>query len=164
MQKKLCRPVPLEMIGSLTVATLRELAAEAGSKGGRSTAPAAAASDDAAAEETSAPAEEAPAPQAQAAAAAPETVVTSKKVQTPSPVVAQQKVEAVSARKVEATVEAVGVAKKVLGLSVEMFPRAKCDSAHFMPWCSTADEVAAWVLRREMKNRSNSALSVNVLD
>ncbi len=36
MQKKLCRPIPLEMIGSLTVATLRELAAEAGSKGGRS--------------------------------------------------------------------------------------------------------------------------------
>ena len=39
MQKKLCRPIPLEMIGSLTVATLRELAAEAGSKGGRSSAP-----------------------------------------------------------------------------------------------------------------------------
>lgn len=38
MQKKLCRPIPLEMIGSLTVATLRELAAEAGSKGGRSSA------------------------------------------------------------------------------------------------------------------------------
>ena len=38
MQKKLCRPVPLEMIGTLTVATLRELAAEAGSKGGRSSA------------------------------------------------------------------------------------------------------------------------------
>ena len=39
MQKKLCRPIPLEMIGSLTVATLRELASEAGSKGGRSSAP-----------------------------------------------------------------------------------------------------------------------------
>ena len=39
MQKKLCRPIPLEMIGSLTVATLRELAAEGGSKGGRSSAP-----------------------------------------------------------------------------------------------------------------------------
>ncbi|CAK0786732.1 hypothetical protein CVIRNUC_009946 [Coccomyxa viridis] len=57
MQKKLCRPIPLEMIGSLTVATLRELAAEAGSKGGRSSAAPAA---EAAAEvdEASAPAEE----------------------------------------------------------------------------------------------------------
>ena len=41
MQKKLCRPVPLEMIGSLTVATLRELAAEAGAKSGRPAAQAA---------------------------------------------------------------------------------------------------------------------------
>ena len=43
MQKKLCRPVPLEMIGSLTVATLRELAAEVGGgakSGGASAAPA----------------------------------------------------------------------------------------------------------------------------
>ncbi len=56
MQKKLCRPVPLEMIGSLTVATLRELAAEAGSKGGRSAA--AAVSEEESAPEAAAPAEE----------------------------------------------------------------------------------------------------------
>ncbi|EIE23140.1 hypothetical protein COCSUDRAFT_47508 [Coccomyxa subellipsoidea C-169] len=77
MQKKLCRPVPLETIGTLTVATLRELAAEAGSKGGRSAPKAAAADDSAAADEGSAPAEEAPAPQAQAAA--PEVEAASKK-------------------------------------------------------------------------------------
>lgn len=89
MQKKLCRPVPLETIGTLTVATLRELAAEAGSKGGRPAAQAAPA-DDSAAEEASAPAQEAPGSQAQAAAPA---VETSKKVQAPSPVAPPQKAE-----------------------------------------------------------------------
>ena len=87
MQKKLCRPVPLETIGTLTVATLRELAAEAGSKGGRPAA-AAAPADDSAAEEASASAQEAPASQVQAAAPA---VETSKKVQAPSPVAPPQK-------------------------------------------------------------------------
>lgn len=70
MQKKLCRPVPLEMIGSLTVATLRELAAEAGSKGGRSAA--------AAVPEAESAPEEAAAQEEQVSAATAEPV--SKKV------------------------------------------------------------------------------------
>jgi hypothetical protein len=76
MQKKLCRPVPLEMIGSLTVATLRELAAEAGCKGSRSaagTAPEQEASQD------SPPDEAAPPPQS-VAAPAPAAEKASNKV------------------------------------------------------------------------------------
>ena len=113
MQKKLCRPVPLETIGTLTVATLRELAAEAGSKGGRSAPKAATADDSAAADEGSAPAEEAPASQAQTAAPQAESA---KKVQAPSAVAVPQKVEAAS----ETNVEVVAAAKKV--------PRPLCRS------------------------------------
>ena len=118
MQKKLCRPVPLETIGTLTVATLRELAAEAGSKGGRSAPKAATADDSAAADESSAPAEEAPASQAQTAA--PQAESASKKVQAPSAVAVPQKMEAAS----ETNVEVVAAAKKVPRPLCRSFPSA----------------------------------------
>ncbi len=131
MQKKLCRPVPLETIGTLTVATLRELAAEAGSKGGRSAPKAAAADDSAAADEGSAPAEEAPAPQAQAAA--PEAEAASKKVQAPSAVAVLQKAEAASAGNVVAQ-EAVAGDKKVPRL---FFPGAQMRLVRMLAVVST---------------------------
>ena len=138
MQKKLCRPVPLETIGSLTLATLRELAADAGSICGRSALEAAAGDDNAPAIKCNAPAVEAPALKAQFAI--PEAESALKDVQTLSAVPAPEQAEVAPENSLVAQ-QAVAATKKVPCDPADLFLAARSNGVHAFPgWRSPAEK------------------------
>ena len=137
MQKKLCRPVPLETIGSLTVATLRELAADAGSIC-RSALEAAAADDNAPATKCNAPAVEAPALKAQFAI--PEAESALKDVQTLSAVAAPKQAEVAPENSLVAQ-QVVAATKKVPCDPADLILAARSNGVHaFSGWRSPAEK------------------------